>query len=197
MNWVEQTLKSSEWLAFQLLQLSIHGSKRARCAGLKSYSVVVDREKLSFSIILFFLKIQSGRSVNFPVFATSHYEFQDIPWGVLISRFHKLYRHSSFLQPHGPTLVVECCGLTGRKWKGPLRGRWSWLHERRKEEARLSYSRAAGEYQAMASVFLKLYFNIILWEMNPQAKRNKLIKCRMHLFPFPKPLFFPPRSLEP
>lgn len=57
MDWVEQTLRG--W-HLQNLQLSIHGSRRAQCAGLKSDSVMGRRERLSFWSICSFWKHKVG-----------------------------------------------------------------------------------------------------------------------------------------
>lgn len=62
---------------------------------------------------LFFLKAQSGRSVSFPLFATSYSELQDISWGYIAFQIQWAFQKFQFAETAWPYFG----GLTGRNGK--------------------------------------------------------------------------------
>lgn len=156
-------------------EITLCGAKFRFCSGQEG--------ETKFFKYLFFLKVQSGRSVSFPVFATSHSELQDMTSEVLVSIFHGIFRNTSFPNLHGPNCVVEWGGLAGRKWKDPLRGRWGWLCERQKEMARDSYGQPAAEYQAAEHVLLKALFYCSNGESKATSQQKQNVKMHNGFVP--------------
>jgi len=154
----EWTELSRHWIHLrgwhlQNLQLSIHGSKRAQCAGLKSDSGMGRREKLSFEVFVLFESTkweisQFSSFCNILLWAAGHI------LGYIAFQIQWAFQKFQFPEMAWPYFG----GLSGRKWKGPLRGRWGSEYERPKEEGRHSYERAAGGYKVTTSVILKALF---------------------------------------